>query len=98
MAERVIHTALLEVRAEAAEAFRLRLLRHAAASRSEPGCLRFDAYADTEAPCRFWLHEVYADRAAFEAHRASQHFRAFRADVDGWVTDRTWWFWRPLEG
>ena len=75
----------------------MRLLKHAAASRGEPGCLRFDAYADAEAPGRFWLHEVYADGAALEAHRASPHFRAFRAHVDGWVTDRKWWFWRPLE-
>lgn len=95
MSDPVVHTAHLIVREEAVEAFRERLARHAATSRDEPGCLRFDVYQSTETAGLFWLHETYADAAALEAHRASPHFQAFRADVDGWVTDRDWWFWRP---
>lgn len=50
-----------------------------AAMRDEPGCSRFDVVASGEDPTRFLLYETYDDYAAFEAHRASPHFAAWRA-------------------
>jgi quinol monooxygenase YgiN len=46
--------------------------------RDEPGCLRFDVIGpgtEGEIP----LYEIYRDRAAFEAHLATPHFKAFDA-------------------
>ncbi|WCM56036.1 putative quinol monooxygenase [Microbacterium sp. EF45047] len=41
--------------------------------RQEPGNLVFDAYRLTEEPDRFFVFEVYRDRAAFEEHLAAPY-------------------------
>jgi len=38
--------------------------------------------ADVADPHHFVLHEVYADEAAVQAHRAAPHFRRWRAAAD----------------
>ena len=43
----------------------------------EPGCRAFDVCADPERPGEVFLYEIYDDRAAFDAHLESEHFRAF---------------------
>ena len=43
----------------------------------EPGCHHFEACRHPDAPHRIFLYEPYDDRAAFEAHLASSHFRNF---------------------
>jgi (4S)-4-hydroxy-5-phosphonooxypentane-2,3-dione isomerase len=45
----------------------------------EPDCLRFDVLtpADAEQPSHVFLYELYRDRAAFDLHLASDHFRQF---------------------
>jgi quinol monooxygenase YgiN len=47
---------------------------------NEPGCLRFDVLEPAGEKDRILLYEIYADRAAFEAHVGSEHFKAFDAD------------------
>ncbi|MFV2177227.1 putative quinol monooxygenase [Actinomadura sp. LOL_016] len=44
-------------------------------SREEPGNLAYQAHVDSADPRRFVIIEEYVDAAAFEAHRASPHFR-----------------------
>ena len=51
----------------------------AASVRDEEGCLRFDVVQDDADPDHFFLYEVYADDAAFQAHRAAAHFHRWRA-------------------
>ena len=94
-----LHTAHLRVRAEVVEPFKARLLRHARTSvTQEPGCSRFDVHQERGDPTLFLLVEDYADEAAFEAHRTSPHYLAFRDDVKEWVVERTWWYWDALDG
>ncbi len=96
---RVFHTAHLRVRPEVVAQFKSRLLRHARISRTqESGCERFDVHQDRDDPTLFLLVESYTDEAAFELHRSSPHYVAFRADVKDWVVERTWWYWNPLAG
>ena len=45
------------------------------ASRSEPGCLQYDVYRDTDDAHVFMLFERYVDPAALAAHSESTHFR-----------------------
>jgi len=91
------HTAHLRVRAEVVDQFKARLLRHASISvTQEPGCSRFDVHQERGDPTLFLLVESYVDEAAFEAHRTSPHYLAFREDVKEWVVERTWWYWDPL--
>ena len=66
-----IHYTFASEDAEEAEAL-FRELR--AASVNEPGVIRFEVARSIEDPSVFALWEVYRDRAAFEAHSASEHF------------------------
>jgi len=43
----------------------------------EPGCRRFDVLEPVGEDDRIMLYEVYADRAAFDAHVRSEHFARF---------------------
>jgi quinol monooxygenase YgiN len=45
------------------------------AAREEPGCLEYRAHRSTEDERVFFIYERYADRAAFDAHIASEHFQ-----------------------
>ena len=47
-----------------------------APSRGEPGCLLYLPSRDPENPRVFFIYEQYADRAAYEAHGVSEHFRS----------------------
>lgn len=77
-----------EIVADRAEAFRDRVPRQAADSLGEPGCRRFDVWCDPGDCMRVFLFEIYDDRAAFDAHLASEHFKAFDAEVGPWVRDK----------
>ena len=58
------------------------MVDNARASREqEPGCRQFDVCLDPAAPNIVYLYEVYDDRAAFDAHLATAHFRSFDAAV-----------------
>lgn len=75
-------TVKFEVAPAYADAFLARVRRQAADSLTrEAGCRRFDVAADPDRPGRVFLYEIYDDRAAFDAHLASAHFRAFDAEV-----------------
>lgn len=63
-------------------AFMDAVLQNAQTSRAdEPGCRRFVVCTDPDHPTEVFLYELYTDRAAFEAHLASEHFVAFNAHV-----------------
>jgi autoinducer 2-degrading protein len=65
------------------------MLGNARASReSEPGCRQFDVFADPARPNCIFLYEIYEDRAAFDAHLASAHFKRFDAAVRDMVANK----------
>ncbi|MGI8421397.1 MAG: putative quinol monooxygenase [Gaiellaceae bacterium] len=45
------------------------------ATRKEPGCIMWVPNRDPENPGSFLIYEQYEDKAAFEAHGASEHFK-----------------------
>lgn len=93
----LLHTAHLVVRGDAVDAFKARIIKHAALSLEiEDGCQQFDVHQDREKPTLFFLIETYADEAALEAHRQSTHYKSFRQDVRDWIIDRKWWYWNGL--
>lgn len=65
------------------------LRRMVAASRAEPGCLRYDLFADLDGGAGFSLVEAYADQTAVDAHRASAHYQAFRGRIGDWLAAPT---------
>lgn len=63
--------------------FRRLIDANAAASvRNEDGCLQFDVLEPEGEDDRVLLYEIYADRAAFDAHVLSEHFRTFARSSD----------------
>ncbi|WP_343615960.1 putative quinol monooxygenase [Novosphingobium sp.] len=54
----------------------------------EPACQRFDVATDGRHDDRVLLYEIYDDAAAFDAHLASAHFKAFDAEVTPWILSK----------
>ena len=54
----------------------------------EPGCRQFDVSRDPSDPATFFLYEVYDDAAAFEAHKAAEHFIHFDALSAPWTASK----------
>ena len=50
-----------------------------ASVRDEPGCLQFDVLEPEGDSDRVLLYEIYADRAAFDAHLKTEHFHVFNS-------------------
>lgn len=76
----VVHVQV-HVKPDGVEAFRTASLANAAASRKEPGVVRFDVIQDRDDPTRWVLVEVYRDAAASAAHKETAHYAAWRDAV-----------------
>lgn len=64
----------------------------------EEGCNQFDVCFDLEDRGKVFLYELYADRAAFDAHLKTDHFLHFDATVKDWLISKTaenWNQWSP---
>jgi quinol monooxygenase YgiN len=48
----------------------------------EPGCRRFDVLVPIETGDKVFLYEIYADRAAFDAHLKTPHFDMFNRESE----------------
>ncbi len=62
---------------------------HAAASRKEPGCERFDVIVPREAENTLIVYEIYENQAALDAHAGSERFAAYREATAHMVAGRT---------
>ena len=72
----------LEFKPEDAERFHALIAENARLSvANESGCLQFDVVRPEEGASRVLLYEVYADRAAFDAHAKMPHVAAFFAQA-----------------
>ena len=75
-----------------AEAFHRLVRENAALSVArEPGCLRFDILTPSGAghDCDVLLYEIYDNRAAFDAHLLSEHYRTFDEATRAMVAKKT---------
>jgi quinol monooxygenase YgiN len=50
-------------------------------TRREPGCEVYDLYESDDDGTRFHLFERYVDGDALEAHRVTEHYKAYRAKL-----------------
>lgn len=83
-------TVEFRIKPDCVAAFREQMIANAQASRrNEPGCLQFDVCSDPAVPAFIFLYEIYADRAAFDVHLASDHFKAFDRAVLPLVAAKT---------
>jgi quinol monooxygenase YgiN len=89
--EQVMFVVVVEftVRAEYIELFLTRVKQQAKDSlKLEVNCHVFDVCICFETKNRILLYEVYSDRAAFDVHLASAHFRDFSEAVQEWVSGK----------
>lgn len=71
-------TVSFEIKPDRLAEFMPLMLSNAATSlREEAACHQFDVAQDAGAPNEVFLYEIYTDRAGFETHLASAHFKAF---------------------
>lgn len=80
-------------------AFRTGLIDNARRSLQEAGCHRFDigeAWLEAAQCQEFVLYEEYSDRAAFDAHLATAHFRDFDTASQGWVVAKDVQFYQRI--
>ncbi len=70
---------------------------NAAASRNEPGCIRFDVIQKKDDPHTFILVEIYQDEAAQQAHRESEHFQQWRASSGDLFVSKENILYQPLD-
>jgi quinol monooxygenase YgiN len=87
-----------DIHAAKAEAFAARVAQQATDSLTEAGCHRFDVWAEPGNPARIFLFEIYTDRAAFDVHLASAHFKAFDAEVTDWIAAKNVETWVLSDG
>jgi len=88
----------LQARPGAEERLAAVLSEVAEASRAEPGCGAFLAHRSPEDGSAFLLYERWADEAAMQLHRATEHFARAIAEFPALlVGERTREVWTPLD-
>ena len=79
----------LEAKRGRQESLRRALLQHASTSLDrEVGCQRYEVCLDPVEASAFLLYEVFADEAAYDAHRELPHYAEFRILTDPWISSR----------
>ena len=77
------------IKPEKAAAFAQAVSENAKSSRQqEPDCHQFDVCVSPDEPTHFFLYEIYTDRAGFDAHLATAHFKSFDQLVGPWVASK----------
>jgi quinol monooxygenase YgiN len=56
-------------------------------TRAEPGNQRYELYVGNGTPAMFVLLEMYKDQAAVEAHRGTEHYKAYRSRIGGLLAE-----------
>ena len=83
-------TVEFKVRPEFVAQFLPEMIANARATAStEPGCRQFDVCTDPQDQTRVFLYELYDDRAAFDAHLATPHFKEFDRKTGAWLVSKT---------
>jgi quinol monooxygenase YgiN len=56
-------------------------------TRAELGNVRYDLYRTNTGEDSFHFFEIYEDQAALEAHRATVHYKAYRASITDYLAE-----------
>jgi (4S)-4-hydroxy-5-phosphonooxypentane-2,3-dione isomerase len=70
------------------DAYLAALKENGAAAVHEPGCYEFNITVSPKDPNHVFIFEVYDNAAAFEAHRATDHFKKYAATTKDMVAKR----------
>ena len=78
----------VHVKPELAERFLEATLDNARGTRREAGNLRFDVLRREDDPNRFFLYEVYREKADFVSHQGTEHYVRWRDTVNDWMGEK----------
>jgi autoinducer 2-degrading protein len=81
----VVNVVTVYVKPEHISEFTAATVANHKGTRLEPGNRRFDVLQAANDPGQFLLYEVFESQAAVEAHRATEHYKIWRAQVDSWM-------------
>jgi autoinducer 2-degrading protein len=70
------------------DAYLAALKENGVAAVHEPGCHEFNITVSPKDPNHVFIFEVYENTAAFEAHRATDHFKKYAATTKDMVAKR----------
>lgn len=70
------------------DAYLAAIKENSEAAIQEPGCKEFNILVLGDDPNHLFLFEVYENEAAFQAHRASEHFKKYAALTANMVAKR----------
>jgi (4S)-4-hydroxy-5-phosphonooxypentane-2,3-dione isomerase len=70
------------------DAYLAALKENGAAAVHEPGCHEFNITVSPKDPNHVFIFEIYENTAAFEAHRATDHFKKYAATTKDTVAKR----------
>jgi quinol monooxygenase YgiN len=79
--EKIVLIARLKVKPDSVESAKREALAIVEDSRGETGCINYDFHQGIDDETVFVWHETWADKAAIEAHGASEHFRNFSEQI-----------------
>ena len=85
MAQKVNVVAIMKIKPESIETARPQVEKLIEQTRQEKGCLRYDCFQDAKEPGTFVIIEEFADQAAFQAHRDSEHFKSIGPSLGQWL-------------
>ena len=74
-------TATVYPKAGNEEAVKAAILDNIPKVRKEKGCLRYDLHVLKAGGGKFLFYEIWADKAAFEAHRVAPHMTVYRERI-----------------
>ncbi len=81
----IVIAATVLVKPEAREDARRAAIAMGAASRAEAGCIEYRFWGCLEDPNRFFLFERWESAEALARHGQTEHMRAFREQLPGFV-------------
>lgn len=77
--------ATITAKPESRETMETALQQLVRSSRAEPGNQRYDLFVRANDNNVFDIFEIYDDHSAVEAHRQTEHYQGYRAQVGDWI-------------
>jgi (4S)-4-hydroxy-5-phosphonooxypentane-2,3-dione isomerase len=77
----------VHVKGDRVDEFARAAMENAAASRGEPGNMRFDVLQAADDPTRFILYEVYRSPEDFKRHQEMPHYLKWKEEVKEWMAE-----------
>lgn len=85
--EKIVLIARLKIKSGSVEAAKQAALAIIADSRAEDGCLNYDFHQAIDDETIFVWHETWENKAAIDAHGASEHFKDFSTKIKDLVDE-----------